>query len=119
GGVGPLSDTHAASNGLRVEYGRFERMQSPLSLRVRAESATAGVARLWLSRDYVDDVTIERVVPEPRVVTARDDGVEFEFASTPSPLDVLIEGKASRPGVIRGAARVGDATVEFSQFVYP
>ena len=55
------------SDHLWIEYERFERFQSPGQLRVHLEpgSEKAGQVRIHLSRDYLEQVQLQQVTPQP------------------------------------------------------
>ena len=71
-GHGPFSRTQAgdAASALRVAYNRFERYQGPteLQLHLKPEALRDGKFRVWIGRDFLDGVEIERIEPEPETV---------------------------------------------------
>lgn len=109
---------------LWLEYGRFWRSQSMATLRVHLVPAagTAGGSRVWLSRDYLDAVSVQRVTPPPERVEARPDRLTYVFAlAEPGrPTVVTFEVEPQRPGPLAAALGVeGGPAVGFTQFIHP
>lgn len=125
-GPGPLSRATAADNSsaLRVEYNRFERYQSPVMLRVHLGPGAApdGKARLWLSRDYVENVELRHIDPEPESVEAASDRLVYTF-NLPDPAQPTAVTYHLEPNEYgRRPVRIGLAggpELQFSQFFYP
>lgn len=126
-GRGVFNTTSVTSSDARltVEYSRFWRLQSPMTLRVAAgEDAVAdGNLRLWLDRGYVDANTIASIVPEPDGVTAGADRLIFTFsvdagAGRPS---VTFEIEPQKAGFRAGRAGLAGSTdeVAFRQLIFP
>ena len=123
-GPGPLSrSVVAAEDGtLRVEYNRFERLQSASELRIElpAGATQAGTVRLRLNRAFVENADIQDVVPEPGSITADADGFVYELDTGASVGPVIVRYEYLRFGStpVRVAIEGGSA-VSFDQWVYP
>ncbi|MGH7400586.1 MAG: hypothetical protein ACRELW_23940 [Candidatus Rokuibacteriota bacterium] len=84
-GASPLSRTAVQdAEGLRVEYARFARAEAPESIQVRMPARAADVYRLAVSREFLDRVRVDSVVPAPVLAEALADRVVYVFAGRPS-----------------------------------
>ncbi|HEX5420221.1 MAG TPA: hypothetical protein VFY39_09490 [Gammaproteobacteria bacterium] len=129
-GGGPFSTAMAVSpNGsLSAEYARLSRMTHPSLLQVRIDESAVrgGEVRLWLSRDYVDDMQVQQVTPQPKSIEIGTGRLTYMFDAAPTsgPLRITFALQAQRMGKIRGAAgldsgRAGGTVIRFSQFIFP
>ena len=125
-GPGPLSQTTAGGHGGRLwlEYSRFGRFKAPLTLRAHLgpNAGRQGSARLWLSRDYLENVQIQGVSPPPEQVEAGTEVLTYVFpVSDPSrSTAVTFSLKAERFGRQGGCIGLANGpTVCFGQFIYP
>ena len=125
-GRGPLAKAAAGDEGgpLRLEYERITRKRSPAALKVRLAPnlATDSTVRVWLDRNYVEGIELERVVPEPEHVETAGDRVVFVFrvADPAQPAEIIFHIQPERPWIQSG--RIGLASgppLAFSQFVFP
>lgn len=125
-GSGPLS--HASAGGpespLRVEYPRFARFTAPAYLEIHlSPSAAAGrEARVWIDRDYLQDMQIEDVVPEPERVESAGDRLVFVMPLAEPGRSTAIELhlQAQRIGSLEGRVGVeGGSSLQFQQLIYP
>ncbi|MGH7367482.1 MAG: hypothetical protein ACREKQ_07290 [Candidatus Rokuibacteriota bacterium] len=106
-GTGPLSRTEVRdAGGLRVEHARFVRADAPQSIRVRMPAqAAAGAYRLAVSREFLDRVRVDSVVPAPVLTEALADRVVYVFAGRPS-TDAAVATLHFTPGSM-GLVRAG------------
>lgn len=124
-GPGPLSSASAsASNSFRVDYNRFWRMQSPMTVRVTVEPEAVhdGEAQLWFSQEYLGDLTIEQVTPPPSSVELTDGRVVYHFPtqSTEGPATIQFRIEPETPGCIQGRCGLsGGPEIAFTHYVYP
>ena len=122
-GSGLLSRVEASPPGgaYKVTYGRFERMQSPMTLRVMPGRSDGGVTRVWISSSYLDGMTIQGILPEPQEMVLDGDRVLFRFprnGPTAAAIKFSLEGDS--PGPVTGELGVDDAgAVPIRQFFYP
>ena len=123
-GSGPLSRaTRGARDGpLRIEYQRFGRRGADETLDADLAPGHSGEANLWLSREFLEGVQIERIAPEPVRVEAgpRRSAYVFRLADPGDPVRVTIHYRPERPGTLRG--RIGldaETPIEFAAFIYP
>jgi hypothetical protein len=82
-GAGPLSWAIAEDPaGLRVEHARFVRADAPQAMRVRLPSSapSTGTYRLAVSREFVNRVQIDSVVPSPVATEGFPDRIVYVFA---------------------------------------
>lgn len=125
-GPGPLSSAMAGERGsaLWVEYNRFERYQAPAMLRVHLGPGAArdGRARLWLSREYVENIELHHIDPEPESVEAGPDLFVYTFNLTdptrPAAVTFHLEANKFWRAPV-GVGLDGGPRLNFSQFFYP
>jgi hypothetical protein len=125
-GAGPRGWAHAGdqAQGLRVEYRPRERLNNPTSLNVQLVPQPPGQERVqfWVSRELLDNITLERVEPEPESVLAAENGMElvFHLADSQAAANVRLSLRYLTWGRVRGALGVpGLPAVELSQLVLP
>jgi hypothetical protein len=125
-GQGPLSKVTAGEPGtpLRVEYERFMRYQAPTQLRIHLgiRAAQDGKVRLQVSREYMENMQIEHITPEPQSVEMGPDDVYYLFSVTNSerPTTVTFNLIPQTPGW--RAARVSldeGQPIRLSALIYP
>jgi hypothetical protein len=125
-GPGPLSSTAAGEKGsqLWAEYNRFERYQSPNSMvvHVGAGSAQAGDLRLSLKRDFVENIQLDHISPEPKEIEASADQFTYIFAAPDPthPTTVTFHYEPNKFGQMPVRIGIeGGAALSFWQFYYP
>lgn len=123
-GRGPLTNVVAAApGGFSVDYPRFARMQSPITLEVTLppDPATDGSVRVWMSADYLRDVTIAAITPQPDGAELDDGRIAFIFSrggGGQARVSFSVEGQV--PGTAFGEIGVDDGPpVAVRQFFYP
>jgi hypothetical protein len=109
---------------LWVEYHRFWRLQSPMTLRLHfgPEVARNDEVRVWLSRSYLEAMSVQHVTPQPQNVEAGPDRLTYVFTlSQPDrPTEVTFHIEAETPGSVPGQAGLENGPeVRFSHFIYP
>ncbi|HVE78771.1 MAG TPA: hypothetical protein VNA89_07910 [Gemmatimonadaceae bacterium] len=125
-GRGPLAEAKVRSPSglLEVDYQRLTRHESSAAIDVAIDAARLPTreARLWVDREYLSGVSLDRVVPEPeRSETGRDRvTMVFPIASGERTARVQLQMKVGDPWLrrIRMGVEGGDS-VEVTQFVYP
>jgi hypothetical protein len=124
-GRGPLSAARATDSGLTVEYDRFSRMGSDVSLVAHLDAAevTSGRVQLWVSQNYLDHVEVRSITPQPSASSADGGHVMFTFDVAPNNgATVLLRLRLLGTvfGRVSGEAGTGSGRrVSFRQFVYP
>ncbi|WP_375417979.1 hypothetical protein [uncultured Hymenobacter sp.] len=127
-GSGPLSDAEAGRSGdvIRAEYERFGRLDTPLLTKVfvgRGGADADGRVRLWVSKNYLDQVAGEQITPLPEAtLTAADHSVfVFQLTDAQQPVDVVFYLNTETMGRLHGQiGLVGRPdTLQIKQFIYP
>jgi hypothetical protein len=123
-GTGPLSRaTATAGAALQLEYGRFERVRAPTALRIHVHprAVSAGRAEVWLDRAYVSESLVLDVSPAPAAVAVTPDRIVYAFdvADPTRPVEVVIQLKLQRPGLLAGRVGGAGGSASFRQLVYP
>lgn len=125
-GTGPLSSASEEADGgaLAVEYQRFVRHdgRSTLSFEVDGSLATDNQIELWIAQDYLAEVEVQSVSPEPAETRGAGNRTIFVFTidDPGAPLEVSFSLKPQEMGRYPGKAGVTDGpTVTFDQISYP
>jgi hypothetical protein len=125
-GSGPLSQamTGRQEDPLSVQYHRFWRLKSPMSLRLHfgPQATRSGQARVWLSRSYLEAMSVQHVTPQPQQVEAGPDRLTYVFTLSPPerPTTVTFNIEPETPGSVSGQAGLENGlTVSFRHFIYP
>jgi hypothetical protein len=135
-GRGPLSSASVSGAGLRLDYERLARWRTPqtLTIQLTGDDAAAGPHVIWISRDYLEGVEIERITPEPASERLSPGRVEFHFnqiivgASTATaaarpaeaPPTITFSLLATARGRRSGSLGLNDGPpIEFWQFIMP
>jgi hypothetical protein len=125
-GDGPLSDRTAASpdGAVEVDYQRVihYRSATTLTVRVTGPVTAAGTFRLGINREFLDNVQVLQVTPEPERTEAGDTRHVFVFrtAEPGRPTTVIIHLEPNVRGRLRAGVTVGDGPpAAFDQTVLP
>lgn len=121
-GPGPLSNVHAGGGkGLQVEYERFVRHGAQTELRVNIMQPLSRHVRVAISREYLDTLNLQQVVPTPARVQASGQYIVYTFERAgrgPMQATFTMEPEELGTHVARIAVDDGSrATVR--QFTYP
>jgi hypothetical protein len=122
-GPGPLSSrTLTSADGtLRLEYNRFERHQAPSTLRLQLQATGETKARVWIARQFMENVKLEAVVPSPERVEPRDGGLLYTFnVLRNQPSSAVFHLHTEKLGANPLRLRLNDgAILEAPYWVYP
>ena len=124
-GKGPLSkvEEQTADATLRSESCRFIRYQAPMDLKLQIAAPTLpnGLVELRLSKNFVDDVEIEHIQPEPETQTAGPKFYTYAIrVETNAPSEIRIRFAASHFGRLNYQVRAGEGEIlHLQHFVFP
>ena len=125
-GSGPLSSATTGGKGdsLQLEYKRFGRFEASTRLRIHIQPGVEreGQVRVWLNRNYVEGVQIQKVIPEPERVEAEPDRLTYVFrtANLNQPTAVTFYLQTQQVGLLSGQVGLAQKQpLSFSQFIYP
>lgn len=125
-GPGPLADATAGDRGgaLHLEYRRIGRVRSPETLLadLRPGRADRREATLWLSREYLGSIQIQRIDPVPDRVEAGPErsAYVFRLIDPARPARVTIHLRPERAGWSRARIGLDDRPpLDIARFVYP
>lgn len=125
GSGGPLDESVATAEAMRVEYDRFPHNDTRTVLRitVAASRTPADPFELWIDADYLKDVEVESPTPEALSAHATGEALVLRFAAGDEgeALLVSLPVRPTKLGRLRARLRAGRTAqpVEFTQFVYP
>ena len=77
---------------------------------------------MWVDREYLRGILIEKIVPEPQEVRSAADGLVYVFAvdQLEEPLTISFDVRHTAFGAKSGrVALVDGPALDFGQFVYP
>lgn len=123
-GPGPVSKAEYRGNYLTIDYNRYERRQSPGKIKISYNQPlyqTAGLT-LRIGREFVDNVEIKRIDPEPERTSLMGAAYVYEFSAHNSPagsgISILYEAESA--GDMKFNISVpGKEQVQLSQFIFP
>lgn len=125
-GQGPLSKGRigAPDESIALDFERIDRANAPTGLVVTLgpNVAQGGTAQVALSREFIERISIEAVVPEPQSVEtgAAEVIYTFEVEDPAQPASMRLGFRYELAGRARGAVRLVDGpTLRFETFVWP
>jgi hypothetical protein len=120
-GRGPLSKAHARVNNTNIDYHRFLRKGASSEFVVHSNAAGKSEHKLWLNKEFLDKVEIDRIEPVPKTSLSKDEGVEYAFAAAEDATpDITIHFEPQSWGKIRGQISDGSGQkADLNLFVYP
>ncbi len=122
GAGGPLSRTTTGDAGLRLDYPRVMRQQTPEHLVVELRRVTPPAAAVFFGGRLLRDAEILSLQPEPDSVSSDGAGTTYRFrVSAPRPLRVILRFEHPSWGVGDLVARgdAGGATARGTVLVMP
>ncbi|MDQ2654906.1 MAG: hypothetical protein M3Z20_17880 [Chloroflexota bacterium] len=125
-GSGPLARAAAGDAGapLQLEYSRFVRLNAPttLDIEIAGEAIAGDQVELRVARAYLQDVSVEQIVPEPAEVRSAGDHLIFVFAVAQpgQPVAVTFDLRHTAFGPTSGQVGLADEmAVDFGQLILP
>lgn len=125
-GTGWLSSAIASSedDALAMDYERFVRHdgEASLEIRVRPDQVIEGQIELWISTDYIEDIQLQGITPQPDQVRGEGERQVYVFLSEnpDRPVSIAFTYSPARMGPYSGEIGIVDGpSVSFSQFSYP
>ena len=125
-GHGLFSETtaHDPSVPLSLDYERFGRYQSEMTLRlhVHGGGVSQGTVRIWLSDSYLSKVHVKQIMPTPESAEISPTGMTYVFRTTRPelPADIILDLEAKMVGVTSGRIGLDEVhTLHFRHWIYP
>jgi hypothetical protein len=115
---GPLSHGVAGDSGapVQVEYDRIVRRGSTATIKVHLRDIS-GEPRVWIADEYVQQVRIESIEPEPQLVSIEAGRRVYAIRTTSSPATITLEVHHRTFGKLNGEIGLIDGpSCRFSQF---
>ena len=117
-----LTDRTTPAHPMTLDYERFGRAhsESQFSFSRPAAPPQAETLSLWLSDDYLTDVEVLRITPDPVFQELESNGVRYNFRFEKGPQHIVFRFKATRGGGLSGAFRLnGGPPATFRQWLSP
>lgn len=122
-GPGPLSNADArGGRSLQVEYERFVRHGDQSDLRVSVAQPQSGEVRVAISREYLEAVKLQQVLPSPTRVQASGQMLVyvFEHSAGGASMQATFVVQPDRVGTHLARIALDDgSSVSIRQFTYP
>jgi hypothetical protein len=118
-GPGPLSHRSVATpdGSLRIEYHRFIRYQTPYEVTFCLRQ-TASDTSVSIARDYLRDLEVQFVNPQPAIVSGDGQWITYTFRGSDVQAVFTFESQRFGPSTLR--LKAGDQqSLELNQFVFP
>ncbi|SIQ89089.1 hypothetical protein [Pontibacter lucknowensis] len=122
GGIGNLQSLKAgdSAEGLEVEYERFIRRSAPAEIKVKLHASTSdSLTDLHLSKDFYEQLKIDKVVPEPAEVYTTVQGITYRFATARQPFSVTFYLTPKGMGSLPLHFSTAEKQVAITQFIHP
>ena len=105
-----------------LSYDRLAQAQAPTELTAHITRIEGDKVQLWIGSDFLSQVTIDRIQPEPAESKLEHDRVVFEYpvAANAKSVEIAIHYTPNEPGTLD--ARIGlvdQASQQARVFVYP
>lgn len=126
-GRGPASSAHAGSDesGLRIDYERFVRQESPGSITAHVGAPVLrpdSTVELWLDRQWLAEMELRYITPEPESTRIEADRVIYNFRVNPASAPVRVTWYLETHALGSSTGRIGaigGPSLSFAQFAYP
>jgi hypothetical protein len=122
-GPGLFSSRTAAGRSLTVEYDRFGNFKTEATMVVRLSAGPedGGRVALWIDRKYLDEVSLQEILPLPLETRSGQDRTVYVFAAPPdeSRIHVRFRVVPEKPGRLAGRLGRENESVDVRQFIYP
>lgn len=116
-GHGILSKKVVQLENAQATYERFFRYEAEMEIRFSVADGAAPT-QVYFSQDYLKNMRIEQIVPEPKESFTRSGSVFFVFGED-TPREVSFYLMAEKVGTIQGEVGINNANFHLSQFIYP
>ena len=102
-----------------VEYERLGRFQSPEKLRIYInQTSSSNQIEIGMNRQYLEDMQIQQVTPEPARIEQSSDRLTYSFKGT-TPGAITFYMQPEQVGLVKGSIELeGVQPLAFQQFIY-
>ena len=122
-GSGVLSKSQILKEDIIIEYDRLSRYETTAKITFYTQPAIGdSVVKIWISRDYIDEMQVEQITPEPESNQVTADRIIYSFLLSKRSERVKISChlKTAKIGFLKARTGIeGGDEVVFTQFVYP
>ena len=116
-GDGIASKTTESANGVTVESERFYRFEARMEVKLKIPDAQ-GEVEVAFPNDYLADMRVESILPEPEETRQEEGKVVYTFAGT-GPRDITFFLIPQSFGSVQGNLTVGENDFLLKHFIYP
>ncbi len=118
-GTGPLNNTTAENQSLRISYHPFARQLTATDLTIQIKNLQKDQASFWIDQDFLNKYQIQGITPEPDEVTIDGTKLQYQFKQRSTPVEITLHLQPQQFSFIQG--KIGQANEELTvrQFVYP
>ena len=120
-GRGPVSTKQIQSGNLEARYSGTGRVHQTQTLELNLKSTLGNAPfEIWLSREYLNRLTVQRITPKPLEVRNEASRVVFVFAAQKQSRKLRFDLEFERMGIYTGqAGNAAGNTLELRQWIYP
>jgi len=119
--------TSTDDGSLSCHFERFGRMQSTMDIELDIERSSASegsddIVELWVDREWLDDMKIDHLTPQPWRVHTAGDHYLYEFLFRPGDRDghIQLSLQPERYGRMRGKFSLNNGErLSFTQWIFP
>jgi hypothetical protein len=116
-GTGWLSSRHISREGTQVTFERLARFEAPMKLIIHAQK-TDGNVEIRFPLAYLEEIEVDRIVPEPAEQQTGKGYMTFTFKADPSSA-VIFYLVPESAGSIRTEMAVNNTVFHIAHFIYP
>lgn len=116
-GTGWLSSSSITREGTRVTFERLARFEAPMKLIIHAQE-TDGHVEVRFPQTYLEEVEVDKIVPEPAAQETGNGYVIYTFKAQASSALIFYLIPES-PGNIRTEMAVDKSVFPIAHFIYP
>ena len=105
------------ARGIHIEYDRVVRRGANANLTLHLRSNATGEIQFWVAAPYLEEVTVEKVIPHPETESAEGDRHVYTIHAGSPEITVRMQAEHTTIGRVHGEIGiVGGASVRFTQW---
>lgn len=116
-GDGVLSKRQIEGTGFAIKYEKFARLETPTTLEIIVKHPKENIASIAIDNEYLKNIKIEKVIPQPESVIAQKDQTIFNIKTTENGL-ILFYLQPEHSGAYTLGINILEEAKKLTQFVY-